>query len=282
MAIKTLIVLLVGLILASVHLAEAQQPKKVPRIGVLGAASSSVGSIKVDSFRQGLRELGYTEEKNIVIEYRFAEGKLDRLPEFAAELVNLKVDLKVVASSPAAIAAKQATTTIPIVMTVSRDPVETGLIKSLAHPGGNVTGMTVYSPENSGKNLELLKEAFPKVARVAVLGDPTSKGHSFEWKELKVAAGSLAVQLQSLEVRSPNPDFKGAFLAAAKGHSDALLTLSPTLLFFHRKEIVTLTAKNRLPAMFPAEILWMTAALCLMGQTWPTRLSLPRRTWTRS
>src|SRR6266403_4829212 len=154
--------------LASVHLAEAQQPKKVPRIGVLGAASSSVGSIKVDSFRQGLRELGYTEEKNIVIEYRFAEGKLDRLPEFAAELVNLKVDLKVVASSPAAIAAKQATTTIPIVMTVSRDPVETGLIKSLAHPGGNVTGMTVYSPENSGKNLELLKEAFPKVARVAV------------------------------------------------------------------------------------------------------------------
>src|SRR5947208_9681860 len=119
MAIETLIVLLVGLILASVHLAEAQQPKKVPRIGVLGAASSSVGSIKVDSFRQGLRELGYTEEKNIVIEYRFAEGKLDRLPEFAAELVNLKVDLKVVASSPAAIAAKQATTTIPIVMTVS-------------------------------------------------------------------------------------------------------------------------------------------------------------------
>ena len=229
---------------------DAQQPKKVPRIGYLSAVSASAPDRHIEAFRQGLREIGYVEGKNISIEYGFAEGKLDRLPELAAGLVSLKLDLIVAASGQASRALKQATTTIPIVMAVSGEVVETGIIASLARPGGNITGMTVYSPQVSGKRLELLKEAFPKVRRIAVLGDPTVTGHRLDWQELKAASRSLAVELQSLEVSSPNPGFKGAFAAAAKGRADAFLTLAPPLMFFHRKEIVALVAKSRLPAMF--------------------------------
>ena len=228
--------------------AEAQQPKKIHRIGLLSFTLQT--GPNVESFRQALQALGYTEAKNIVIEYRSAEGKLDRLPELAAGLVSLKVDLIVSVSSQAAMAAKQATTTIPIVMAISGDVVGTGIIASLARPGGNITGMTTYSPEVSGKRLELLKEAFPKVSRVAVLGDPENPSHPLDWQELKAASRSLAVELRSLEVRSQNPDFKGAFAAATSGRADAFLTLTPPLMSFHQKEIVALVAKSRLPAIF--------------------------------
>ena len=237
-------------LLLSISAVEAQE-KKVPRIGFLSSTSATTAARNLEAFREGLHEFGYAEGKNIVIEYRWAEGKLDRLPELAAGLVSLKVDLIVVASGQAIRAAKEATTTIPIVMAVSGEVVETGIIASLARPGGNITGMTVYSPEVSGKRLELLsREAFPKVSRVAVLGDPTAPAHSLEWKELRAAGRSLAVELQFLEVRSPNPDFKGAFAAATKGRAEAFLTLSPPLMAFHQKEIMALVAKSRLPAMF--------------------------------
>ena len=176
--------------------------------------------------------------------------KPDRFPELATELVNLKVDLIVTSSNEAAMAAKQATATIPIVMAVSREAVETGIVASLAQPGGNVTGMTSYPTQVTGKRLELLKESFPKISKVAVLGDPTIKLHELDLQELKAVGRFLAVRLQSLEVRSPNRDFKGAFAEATKGRADGLLTLPSFLMFSHRKEIVALVAKNRLPAMF--------------------------------
>jgi putative ABC transport system substrate-binding protein len=244
---KITCIALCTLLLAPCSSAEAQQPKKIHRIGLLSSTRS--GPI-TEEFRQALQALGFNEGKNIVIEYRYAEGKDDRLPELAAELVSLNVDLIVVVSTQAAIAAKQASTTIPIVMAISGDVVGTGVIKSLSHPGGNVTGMTTYSPEVNGKRLALLKETFPKISRVAVLGDPTGPSHPLDWQELKPVARHLAVQLQSLEVRSPKPDFKGAFAAATKARADAFLTLPPPLMAFHQKEIVALVAKSRRPAIF--------------------------------
>jgi putative ABC transport system substrate-binding protein len=246
MSKKVFCLALGAMLLTLSFLADAEQPVRVYRIGYLTATSPSVN----EGFRQALRNLNYIEGNNIVIEPRFAEGKVDRLPELAAELVRLNVDVMVVASSQAVRAAKQTTTTIPIVMAVSGDVVGTGLVASLAHPGGNVTGMSIYSPEINGKRLELLKEAFPKVSRIAVLGDPTGPGHTLNWQELEAARRSLQVQLQSLEVRSPNPDFEGAFATAAKGHADAFLALDYPLLVVHRKQIVALVAKSRLPAIF--------------------------------
>jgi len=244
---KSFFWLLTTVLLTTAPLADAQQPKKVHRIGLLSSTRS--GPI-TEAFRQALQARGYNEGKNIVIEYRYAEGKLDRLPGLAAELVSLKVDLIVVVSTQAVIAAKQASTTIPIVMAISGDVVGTGVIASLARPGGNVTGMTTYSPEVNGKRLELLKEAFPKVSRVAVLGDPTGPSHSLDSQELKTAGRSLAVELQFLELSSPNPNFEGAFAAATKARADAFLTLPPPLMAFHQKEIVALVAKSRRPAIF--------------------------------
>ena len=245
---KIMLFALCSLLLAPSFPVQAQQPKKVPQIGYLTAAGP--GGPNIEAFRQELRDLRYIEGKNILIEYRYAEGKVHRLPELAVGLVSLKLDLIVVASSQAASAAKQATTIIPIVMASSGDPVETGLIKSLAQPGGNITGMTVYSPEVNGKRLELLKEAFPKISRVAVLGDPTSPAYQLDWQQLKAAGKSLAVQLQSLEVHSPNPDFKGAFAAATKERAEAFLTLPPPLMAIYRKEIVMLVAESKLPAIY--------------------------------
>jgi len=247
---KIVLWLLATVLLATVPIADAQQARKIPRIGYLSSTSATTAPRNLEAFREGTRDLGYVEGKNISIEYRYAEGKLDRLPELAAELVNLKVDLIVAASGHAIRAVKEMTTTIPIVMAISGDVVATGIIKSLARPGGNITGVSVYSPEVTGKRLELLKEAFPKVRRVAVLGDPTGPSPRLDWQELKAASRPLAVELQSLEVSSPNPDFKGAFGAATKGRADAFLTLSPPLLAFHQNEILALVAKSRLPAMF--------------------------------
>src|SRR5215472_3767060 len=219
-------ILFAAAVLAIAVIVEAQQPTKVPRIGYLGATSPSANSERVDAFRLGLRELGYVEGKNIVIEYRFAEGKPDRLPNLAAELVRLKVDVVVTAGSTDTRAAKQATDTIPIVMAQDTDPVGNGFVASLARPGGNITGLSNLSPELSGKRLELLKEIVPKLSRVAVLGTSTigtatSTGTAELLRETELAAGALAVKLQYLDVLEPK-EIETAFRAASKGRAEAV------------------------------------------------------------
>jgi putative tryptophan/tyrosine transport system substrate-binding protein len=229
--------------------AEAQQPTNVPRIGYLTASSLSAISTRTEAFRQGLRELGYVEGKNIVIEWRSAEGKADRLPALAAELVRLKVDVIVTSGPTVTGAVKQATSTIPIVMAQDTDPVGTGFVASLARPGGNITGLATLSPEISGKQLELLKEIVPRLSRVAVIGNSTVPGGAQELKETEVAAGAFGVQLQYLDVRGPK-DIETAFQAAKKERADALLVLGNPVLNAHRTQVVDLAVKNRLPATY--------------------------------
>jgi putative ABC transport system substrate-binding protein len=231
--------------------ADAQPAGKVARIGYLGPTSPSSSSFFLDAFRQGLRELGWVEGQNIVIEYRFAEGKLDRLPDLAAELVRLKVNIIVTVASPGVAAAKNATETIPIIMIAgSADPVGLGLIASLARPGGNVTGSS-YSvgPEIVGKELELLKETVPTVRRVAVLSNPANPGQPLSIREVNVAARSVGVQLQLLEARGPN-EFDGAFAAMAKERVGALLVVADSMFIFHRTRLADLAARSRLPAAY--------------------------------
>ena len=203
-------ILFVVVLLAVAVLAEAQQPAKIPRIAYLGGASFAASSARIEAFRQGLRELGYVEGKNIVIEWRYAEGKIDRLPALAAELVRLKVDVIVSAAPPGTRAAKQATATIPIVMAFDDDPVGSGFVANLARPGGNITGLSNFAPELSGKRLELLKEVVPHLSRVAVLGDVTRPGIPQALREINVAADAFRVQVQYLEVRAPK-DIETAF-----------------------------------------------------------------------
>ena len=183
--------------------AQAQQPKKIPRIGYLSASSASFQSFRVEAFRQGLRELGYVEGKNIVIEYRYAEGKHDRLPTLAAELVRLNVDVIVAGGNTVIPPVKEATKTIPIVMTQASDPVASGFVVSLSRPGGNITGLSSVGTELSGKRLELLKETVPRLSRVAVLGTSTSPNNAQDLKEVELAAGALGMKLQYLDVRVP-------------------------------------------------------------------------------
>jgi ABC-type uncharacterized transport system substrate-binding protein len=229
--------------------AEAQQPKKVPRIGYVSGASGDVNNPgpSVEAFRQGLRDLGYIEGKNILVEYRYVEGKLDRSPSLVAELIQLKVDIVVVTA--AVRAAKQATRTIPIVMVTAADPVASGLVDSLARPGGNMTGLTRLTRELSGKRLELLKEAVPTISRVGILRDVNVTEPTLTAKGYESAAPALKLQLQSLEVRGPNPDLEGAFQAATKGRANALVTILNPLLNRYREEIADLAIKNRLPSM---------------------------------
>jgi len=229
--------------------AQAQQPKKVPLVSYLSPTSSSRNT---EAFRRGLRELGYAEGKNIVLEWRFAEGKMDRLPDLAAELVRMKVDVIVVAGGNAALAAKKATSTIPIVIAAASDPVGTGLVASLARPGGNITGLSILSPELSGKRLELLKETVPGITRVAALGYPDNPAYALMLKETQEAARFLGVQLQILEVRSPD-GFDNAFRAAKKERAGALNVLSSAFFTAHRKQLLELAAKNRLPATYHNE-----------------------------
>ena len=199
--VGVLSILFVVVLLAVAVIAEAQQPTKVPRIGYLSLTSPSVSPTRIEAFRQGLRELGYVEGKNIVIEYRYAEGKFDRLPALAAELVRLKVDLIVTTGPTVTRAAKEATTKVPIVMATDTDPVGNGFVASLARPGSNITGLSALAPELSGKQLELLKEIIPKLSRVAVFGTSNNPGNAQMLKEVKLAAGALGVKLQYLEVR---------------------------------------------------------------------------------
>jgi putative ABC transport system substrate-binding protein len=230
--------------------AEAQQPKKVPRIGMLGIVPASAAEGRIEAFRQGLRELGYVEGKNIVIEYRTAEGKLENLPALAAELVRLKVDVIITRGPPPTRSAKEATNTIPIVMGWDYDPVGNGFVASLARPGGNITGLSSLAPEISGKQLELLKEIVPKLAQVAVLGNSTIQGNAQALRETEAAAGVFGVHLQYLEVRGPT-DIETAFRAASKGRADAVLVLTNPFPFSQRKQVVDLAAKSRLPAIYP-------------------------------
>ncbi len=243
--------ILVSLVLlAVVVIAEAQQPKKVPRIGYLGATAPSNISARIEAFRQGLRDLGYIEGQNLIIEYRYAEGKLDRLPELAAELVRLKVDAIFVQSTPAVQAAKKATTTVPIV-SVSGDPVGLGLVASLARPGGNVTGLANLTSELAGKRLELLKEVVPRISRVAVLWNPDASSSALRMRETDAAAASLGIKLQPVEVRAAN-DFERAFSALKRERADALFPLRSPFISNHVKRIVELAAKNRVPGMYDA------------------------------
>jgi len=244
------LILLPALLVAPLA-ADAPQAGKVPRIGLLGSLPPSNTSRGVDAFQQGLRELGWVEGQNIVIDYRYAEGRLDRLPDLAVELVRLKVDIIVAEATQGVAAAKNATGTIPIVMIAgSADPVGLGFIASLARPGGNVTGLS-YSvgPEIVGKGLELIKEIVPKVRRVAILSNPASPVQPLFIREVNVAARSLGVQVQLLEVRGPN-EFDGAFAAMATDRVGALLVVADGMLIFHRTRLADLAARGRLPAAY--------------------------------
>jgi ABC-type uncharacterized transport system substrate-binding protein len=229
-------------------IAEAQQPAKVPRIGYLTADSRSASAhVRAEAFRQGLRELGYVEEKSIVIEWRSAEGKRDRLSALAAELVGLKVDIIVTGGPTATRPVKEATTTIPIVMTQDSDPVGNGFVASLARPGGNITGLSNLAQELSGKRLELLKEIVPKLSRVAVLGMSTNPGNSQSLRETELAAGAFGVQIQYLDARD-SKDIEAALRSASKGRADAVLVLNfPGDV---SRVIPDLAVKNRLPAIY--------------------------------
>jgi putative ABC transport system substrate-binding protein len=227
--------------------ASAQQSARIPRIGILIPPSASYFSAQVEAFRQRLRELGYVEGENIVIEYRYAEGKLERLPDLAAQLVRLKVDV-IVAAGGAALAAKKASATIPIVTPNHADPVGSGLVASLARPGGNITGLSLMTPDLDGKRLELLKEALPKVGQVAFLWQRVAGG-ILPLTVTEAAAKALGIKLQSLEVRSLD-DFESAFARAKKERAQALITTPGPLVATQQRQVLDFAAKNRLPAMY--------------------------------
>jgi putative ABC transport system substrate-binding protein len=230
-----------------VGMAEAQPPAKVPRIGFLAPGPVSERVHYFEAFRQGLRNLGYVEGQNVVIEARSAEGKRDQLPALASELVSLKVDVIVTSTTPAIQAAKQATGTIPLV-TISADPVATGLVASLARPGGNITGLSLVGPEISGKQLELVKETLPKVKRVAFVWDPANRALTLRFKEAEIAARTLGLQIESLEVRTPN-ELESALESATSKRAGALI-VPPVIAGAYRRQIVDFAAKKRLPAMY--------------------------------
>jgi putative tryptophan/tyrosine transport system substrate-binding protein len=234
--------------------AEAQQPAKPPRIGFI-MADSSGSDPRVDAFRQGLRDLGYVEGKNIAVEYRFAEGKEDRLLKLVVELVSLKVEIIVTDGTAVTRAVKNATKTIPIVMASDGDPVGNLFVASLARPGGNITGLTNLLAGLSGKRLEVLKDAVPGTSRFGIIWNPENPASVTGFKETQVAAQSLGLQLQSLEVKGPN-DFESAFQAASKGQAGALTVVSDSVMFAHRTRMLELAAKQRLPTMH-TQSLWV-------------------------
>jgi putative ABC transport system substrate-binding protein len=244
-------ILVVAVLLIIGVVAEAQQPARIPRIGILAPLSASFFSARLEALRQRLRELGYVEGKNIVFDYRYADGKLDGLPDLAAELVRLKVDV-IVTAGPGILAAKKASATIPIVFGAAGDPVGAGLVSSLARPGGNITGLTQMSPDLDGKRLELLKESFPKVARVAFLWAPTrTMGMGrLPLTDIEAPAKALGVIVQSLEVRSL-ADFESVFARAKKDGAQALITSPSPVISTQQRQVLDFAAKNRLPGMYP-------------------------------
>ena len=243
-------ILVAVVLLAVAVIAEAQQPGKVPRIGYLsrrGEPTAANPDPNADAFRRALRDLGYIEGKNILIEFRYAEGKTDRLKDLVAELMQLKVDVFISGTIQGVRAAKHATQSIPIVMAITGDPVADRLVNSLARPGGNITGLTRLTQDLSGKRLELLKEVVPGIARVGLLSDASgSRG----LEDYEAAARALKIQLQLLEVSGPNPELEGAFQAAAKGRATALVTVYSAVFVRYAKRIADLAIKNRLPSVF--------------------------------
>jgi len=247
---KILIWLLAIFLLATVSSAEAQQPKKIAKIGLLAASTPTAAAHLVEAFRQGLDELGYVEGKTFVLEIRYGEGRAERFPELARELVGLKLDVIVTPTDVAIAAVKRETQTIPIVMANSSDPVGTGFVASLARPGGNVTGLSNMSPDLSGKRLELLKEVVLGLSRVAFLWNPDVRGNLFDYKETEGAASSLGVQLQSVEVVRAE-DLDRAFSAVTKGRAQALIMSGPSPVgFTNRGQIASFAERNRLPSMY--------------------------------
>jgi putative ABC transport system substrate-binding protein len=246
MSNKVICFALSALLLALSFPAEAQQPKKIPRIGFLSGGSPT-GAF-VEAFREGLRKLGYVEGQNIEVEYRYAEGKVDRLSELATELVRIKINVIVAVRAPAIRAAKQATAVIPILMLGPGDPIAEGFVASLARPGGNITGLSSFSTELNGKRLELLKEVVPKITRVAVIsGQPSHPG----LKDAEAAARSLRLQLQPLVMASAS-DLESIFEAAITGRAEGFILLPGPYTESHRKRLIDLARKNRLPAMYEA------------------------------
>jgi putative ABC transport system substrate-binding protein len=243
-------ILVATMLLAVAGMAQAQQPAKIPRVGFLAQVSSSAISARLEAFRQGLRELGYVEGKNILIEYRYADGKLDRLKGLAGELVGLKVGIIVTAGPTATHAAKETTSVIPIVMGFDNDPVGSGFVASLARPGGNITGLSSVAPEMSGKRLELLKEVLPRLARVAMISNSREPGNSPTLKETELAAKALGLQLEEFDVHDPQ-DIQPAFREASKRRAEAVLVLQSPIANSKRVQFVELATKNRLAAIYP-------------------------------
>lgn len=246
---KKIILLLTSIILTIVSIAHAQQPAKIPRIGVLAGTRAGAVAARTEAFRQGLRELGYLENKNIVVDYRYADGNAARERELAAELVRQKVDIIVTTGPTVTRTAKDATATIPIIFAQDGDPVASSFVASLARPGANLTGLSNLSPELSGKRLELLKEIVPKLSRVTTIGSSNEPNNAQILKELELAAGALKLKLQTLDVRSP-ADIEPAFQAAVKGSSDGVILQGSVVFNTHRKQIVELAVKHRLPATY--------------------------------
>jgi putative tryptophan/tyrosine transport system substrate-binding protein len=237
-----------GAVTAAPLAVAAQEARKLPRIGFLGNSTATLEANLVAPFREGLRDLGYVEGRNILIEYRWAEGNYDRFPTLIAELIGLKVDVIVTAGTPAALAVKKATTSIPLVMVAVGDPVGTGLVASLGRPGGNATGLTSIAPELEGKRLELLKEALPRISRVAVLWNPANAYQISSEKEAQAAAKVLRISIVSLPVRS-NGELGNALAAIPREHADAVLVLADRLFLHNRERIADFAIANRVPGM---------------------------------
>jgi putative ABC transport system substrate-binding protein len=249
MSKKIFIWLLATFLLATVSSAEAQQSGKIPRIGFLGNSTAALEENLIGPFREGLRDLGYVEGKNILIEYRWAEGKYERFPALISELVAQKVDIIVTAGTPASLAVKKAAPSIPLVMIAVGDPIGTGLIKSLAEPGGNVTGLTSIAADLEGKRLELLREVLPKLSHVAVFWNPASPFQVVAEKEVQAAARAFKMKVLSLGVQAPE-QFDNAFATIRKERPRALLVLADRLFLHNRARIMEFVVKNRLPGVY--------------------------------
>jgi putative tryptophan/tyrosine transport system substrate-binding protein len=250
MAMKIIILLLVSLAVVSAHLADAQQPPKKPLIGVLVADSPSSMESRINAFQKRLRELGYKEGQNIVVEYHYAEGNYNRLTAITTDLVRSNANVIVTWAIPVTQVVKNATNTIPIVMAGGGNPVETGLVESLAKPGGNITGLATIQNELTGKRLELLKEAVPKISRVAMVFNPEGQVPTRGYEPLKGIAQLLKISVEPLQIRKPN-EIDKAFAAIPKSRVDALILESDPIFNINRQKVIALAAKNRLPAMYP-------------------------------
>ena len=265
---KVFYVALSAMLFAFCSFVEAQQPRKIPRIGYLAGITPTAQSARIEAFRQGLRELGYMEGKNIIIESRYAEGNPDRVRTLAAELVSLNVDVILSAGSSDTRAAKEATATIPIVMAAAGDPVASGFVTSLARPGANITGLSILAPELSGKQLELLNEIVPKLSRVAVFETSTTPGTPQTLREMEVAARAFGVKLEYLDILDFN-DIETAFRAARQARADAIVALGGPVFNSHRTPIVELATRSRIPVMYNVSEFVEAGGLLTYGASWP-------------